>query len=73
MVSIRSVSRRGFLVRAAALTTLAATGQAQGSAPRPSGTVSMGFIGVGGRATQLLPVFMGLFETPPTDFPIVTP
>lgn len=60
MVSIRSVSRRGFLVRAAALTTLAATGQAQGNAPRPSGTVSMGFIGVGGRATQLLPVFMAL-------------
>ena len=23
--------------------------------------------------TELLPVFMGLFETPPTDFPIVTP
>lgn len=48
--------RRGFLIRAAAFA--AAAGRARAASVRPSNTVTMGFIGVGGRATQLLPVFM---------------
>lgn len=46
--------------RAAFLMTLAGAG-GKGPAPR-----------VEGRA-ELLPLFLGLFEAPPTDFPIVTP
>ncbi len=58
--------RRGFLLRAAAFATAVKTGfaatHARASAP-PSKTVTMGFIGLGGRATQLLPVFMNLSDT----------
>lgn len=60
MVSIRSVSRRGFLGPRRRAHHTRRRRPSGGNAPRPSGTVSMGFIGVGGRATQLLPVFMAL-------------
>jgi len=63
MVCIRSVSRRGFLVRAAAVSALAATGRVRAESTPPSRTVTMGFIGAGGRATQLLPVFMAITGT----------
>ncbi|HRR35277.1 MAG TPA: Gfo/Idh/MocA family oxidoreductase, partial [Kiritimatiellia bacterium] len=53
------ISRRGFLLRAAAFTTVASTGTAARANPTaPSDTVTLGFIGNGGRATQMLPVFL---------------
>ena len=67
MTPIDAISRRGFLVRASAFATLAASGsgsaRAQAPRPSPSAAVTMGFIGNGGRASQLLPVFLNLNDT----------
>ena len=53
------INRRGFLLRAAAFTTVAGTGTAARANPAaPSATVTLGVIGNGGRATQMLPVFL---------------
>ena len=58
------IGRRGFLFRAAAFSAAAVGCRASGAeAAKPSNTVTMGFIGNGGRATQLLPVFMNLADT----------
>jgi len=54
------MGRRGFLFRAAAFSTVTLSGRVRANVPRPSNSVTMGFIGLGGRATQLLPVFMNL-------------
>lgn len=60
---ITTIGRRGFLFHAAAFSTAALCRQARAETARPSNTVTMGFIGSGGRATQLLPVFMNLNDT----------
>jgi predicted dehydrogenase len=53
------INRRGFLLRAAAFTTVANAGAAARANPTaPSATVTLGVIGNGGRATQMLPVFL---------------
>jgi len=53
------INRRGFLLRAAAFTTVASAGAAARANPTaPSATVTLGVIGNGGRATQMLPVFL---------------
>lgn len=54
------VGRRGFLIRAAAFSAAAWATRSRADAARPSNTVTMAFVGVGGRGTQLLPVFMNL-------------
>jgi len=53
-----SISRRGFLFRAAAVSTAALCGRVRANPAKPSNTVTMGVIGNGGRASQMLPVFM---------------
>lgn len=63
MVTAARIGRRGFLVRAAAFSALALKGRAQTGGARPSNLVTLGFIGVGGRATQLLPVFLNIAGT----------
>ena len=60
MTTITSIGRRGFLLRAAAFSAVAWASRARAEAARPSNTVTMAFVGAGGRATQLLPVFMNL-------------
>ena len=58
MESFTRLGRRGFLVKAAAFAAvapLACRGRAQ---VLPSGTVTMGMLGGGGRGRQLLPIFM---------------
>ena len=61
MSMITHTGRRGFLLRAAAFAAVAKTSftatRAQ-AAVRPSNTVTLGLVGVGGRGSQLLPVFM---------------
>ncbi len=60
MMKTCSISRRGFLYRAAACSATAWATRTRAAAAQPSDSVTMGFVGVGGRATQLLPVFMNL-------------
>jgi predicted dehydrogenase len=55
---IRPTTRRGFLFRAAAFSSAACGSALRANPAKPSGTVTLGFIGNGGRATQMLPVFM---------------
>ena len=59
-MNVNSIGRRGFLFRAAAFSTAAIAGRVRANATGPANTVTLGFIGNGGRATQLLPVFMNL-------------
>lgn len=63
MTPVALSGRRGFLVRAAAFSALALRSRAQAEPVRPSGLVTLGFVGVGGRATQLLPVFLNIEGT----------
>ena len=58
MMTATTWGRRGFLIRASAFLAASAAARARAASALPSNTVTMGFIGVGGRATQLLPVFM---------------
>lgn len=61
MSSFIQTGRRGFILRAAAFAAAAKAGLTASSAraaQAPSNTVAMGIIGVGGRGSQLLPVFM---------------
>jgi len=53
-----SINRRGFLLRAAAFTTVASTTVGRANSTAPSATVTLGVIGCGGRATQMIPVFL---------------
>ena len=62
-MSIRSTTRRGFLIRAAAFSAAASGTALRANPARPSGTVTLGFIGNGGRAMQMLPVFMSQNDT----------
>jgi predicted dehydrogenase len=57
-MNIHPITRRGFLVRAAAFSSAACGPVLRANPAKPSGTVTLGFIGSGGRATQMLPVFM---------------
>ncbi|MDR2849179.1 MAG: Gfo/Idh/MocA family oxidoreductase [Verrucomicrobiota bacterium] len=57
-MSIRPITRRGFLIRAAAFSSVAGAGLLRAEPAKPSDTVTLGFIGSGGRASQMLPVFM---------------
>ena len=57
------IGRRGFLFRVAAFSTAAISGGVRANTSKPSNTVAMGFIGNGGRATQMLPVFMNQSDT----------
>ena len=58
MLKACSIGRRGFLLRAAAFSATALATRVRAEAARPSNTVTMGMVGVGGRGSQLLPVFM---------------
>ncbi len=58
-----SIGRRGFLYHATAFSMAAITGGVRANTSKPSNTVAMGFIGNGGRATQMLPVFMNQDDT----------
>ena len=53
-----SINRRGFLLRAAAFTTVAGTAVVRANPTAPSATVTMGVIGCGSRTKQMLPVFL---------------
>lgn len=57
MSIITQTGRREFLFRAAAFSAVAATPSARAAVP-PSQTVNLAIIGIGGRGSQLLPVFM---------------
>jgi predicted dehydrogenase len=58
MMTTCSIGRRGFLYHAAAFSAAAISGRAQANVPRPSNCVALAVIGIGGRGSQLLPVFM---------------
>jgi predicted dehydrogenase len=53
-------SRRGFLFQAAALSTGALYSKTFAATITPSACVTLGFIGAGNRATQMLPVFLNI-------------
>ncbi|MCL1919960.1 MAG: Gfo/Idh/MocA family oxidoreductase [Kiritimatiellaeota bacterium] len=57
MDSFVSMGRRGFLLKAAAFAAAAPLARAQRAVP-PSGTVTMGVVGYGGRGRQMMPIFM---------------
>jgi len=60
MTSIMPVGRRGFLLRAAAFSAVATSAFRAQATIAPSNKVAMGIVGIGGRGSQLLPVFMHL-------------
>jgi predicted dehydrogenase len=61
MTITSTIDRRGFLVRATAFAALGSAAlsahRAQAATP-PSNKVTMGIVGIGGRGSQLLPIFM---------------
>lgn len=58
-----SIGRRGFLFRAAALAAASGAPFGRAQAQRPSAAVTLGFVGLGNRGSQLLPVFLNLADT----------
>ncbi len=58
MMQAGSIGRRGFLIRAAAFSAATLATRVRADVARPSNTVAMGIVGIGGRGSQLLPVFM---------------
>jgi predicted dehydrogenase len=57
------ITRRGFLIRAAAYSSAVCAPVLRADPAKPSAAVTLGFIGSGGRATQMLPVFMNQNDT----------
>jgi len=58
------IRRRGFICKAAGFAAATAAGhRLRAQTTAPSNTVTMGFVGSGGRAVQLMPVFMNIAGT----------